>query len=237
GGWKRSTVGTSVKAGGPNYLIPLTDWETAPARVEAALAPRVERFVAEAARVAGTDSEYVRRAAGSDAAAWRDEFGAVRDVSGLAAERNWLRYLPVPVWVRDAGDRPPAELLRVVMAGLLAGSAMRVSTARVLAAELTGLLMRTGVPVHLESDDEWVAAVQREVPSRVRLIGGDAAAFAAAIGGRADVAVYAQLVVEAGRVELLTFLREQSISMTAHRFGTPSPVADQVVTNGVRPHL
>ena len=27
GGWKKSTVGSGTKAGGPNYLVALTDWE------------------------------------------------------------------------------------------------------------------------------------------------------------------------------------------------------------------
>jgi RHH-type proline utilization regulon transcriptional repressor/proline dehydrogenase/delta 1-pyrroline-5-carboxylate dehydrogenase len=35
-------------------------------------------------------------------------------------------------------------------------------------------------------------------------------------------------VTEAGRLELLPFLREQAVSITAHRFGTPirTPVDD-----------
>jgi RHH-type proline utilization regulon transcriptional repressor/proline dehydrogenase/delta 1-pyrroline-5-carboxylate dehydrogenase len=59
--------------------------------------------------------------------------------------------------------------------------------------------------------------------SRIRLIGGDPTALAGAIGGRADIALYSGPVTTAGRVELLPFLREQSVSITAHRFGTLDP--------------
>ncbi|WP_162149078.1 hypothetical protein, partial [Arthrobacter sp. H41] len=64
---------------------------------------------------------------------------------------------------------------------------------------------------------------------RIRLIGGNAKALAAATGGRPDIAVYSQPVTEAGRVELLPFLHEQAVSITAHRFGTPSELADGVI--------
>ena len=39
------------------------------------------------------------------------------------------------------------------------------------------------------------------------------------------VAIYAGDVTESGRVEMLPFLREQAISITAHRFGTPHRLA------------
>lgn len=57
-------------------------------------------------------------------------------------------------------------------------------------------------------------------------MGGERKAFADSSSGRADIALYAQPVVEAGRVELLTVLREQAAAITAHRFGSPAPVAE-----------
>jgi len=43
------------------------------------------------------------------------------------------------------------------------------------------------------------------------------------------VAVYAEPVTEAGRIEMLPFLREQAVSITAHRFGTPNHLTDDLV--------
>jgi len=54
------------------------------------------------------------------------------------------------------------------------------------------------------------------------LVGGDASALATACEGRVGLAVWADPVTEAGRVELLPFLHEQAVSMTAHRFGSPT---------------
>ena len=63
-------------------------------------------------------------------------------------------------------------------------------------------------------------------PARVRLLGGSRTEFAEASDGRPDVALYAHPVVEAGRVELLTFLREQAVAITAHRFGSPTALTE-----------
>ena len=49
------------------------------------------------------------------------------------------------------------------------------------------------------------------------------------LGESPDVAVYAGPVVSAGEVELLPFVHEQAISVTAHRFGTPDHLTDGVI--------
>ncbi|MWV57582.1 bifunctional proline dehydrogenase/L-glutamate gamma-semialdehyde dehydrogenase [Rathayibacter sp. VKM Ac-2754] len=54
-------------------------------------------------------------------------------------------------------------------------------------------------------------------------------ALAEALGGSPDVAIYADPITPAGRVELLPFLREQAISITNHRFGNPIALSDEVV--------
>jgi RHH-type proline utilization regulon transcriptional repressor/proline dehydrogenase/delta 1-pyrroline-5-carboxylate dehydrogenase len=50
-----------------------------------------------------------------------------------------------------------------------------------------------------------------------------------AAGGSPEIAVYGSDVVSAGRVELLTFLREQAVSITAHRYGTPNHLSDALI--------
>ena len=57
------------------------------------------------------------------------------------------------------------------------------------------------------------------ISSRPALV--TAADLAFAIEGTPDVAVWAGPVTSAGRLEMLPFLREQAVSITAHRFGNP----------------
>ena len=238
GGWKKSAVGAGTKAGGPNYLMGLGGWE--PATAASAGAPVEDPAAAELLSVAlagGSLSEqesgFLQRALRSDAAAWAGEFGTAKDVSALSAERNVFRYRPLPVIVRLSAGAPLVQLIRVLAAGLAAGSALRVSTAVQLPAALAAALSGRGVPVDTEDDAAWLASVSMLSPAsgaaRIRLIGGDATALAQALGGRPDVAVYANPVTEAGRVEMLPFLHEQAISITAHRFGTPNHLSDALI--------
>jgi RHH-type proline utilization regulon transcriptional repressor/proline dehydrogenase/delta 1-pyrroline-5-carboxylate dehydrogenase len=59
-----------------------------------------------------------------------------------------------------------------------------------------------------------------------RTLGGQRLEFAEDSGGRPEIAVHAQPAVEAGRVELLAFVQEQAVAITAHRFGSPTPVME-----------
>ncbi|MFI6071870.1 bifunctional proline dehydrogenase/L-glutamate gamma-semialdehyde dehydrogenase [Actinoplanes sp. NPDC051343] len=219
GGWKRSAVGPGTKAGGPNYLVGLSGWRSAPSGADGSIGTASVRTLLQAARetLSPTDLAFVTRAARSDAAAWERSFGTAADVSGLSAERNVLRYLPHPVTIRLAADGSVAALVRVVAAGLLSGAPLKVSVASPVA-----------LPIETTVEDDATFAAGLTA-GRVRLIGGSAAALAAATDGRPDLAVWAGPVTEAGRIELLVFVREQAVSITAHRFGNPDRLAYDVL--------
>jgi RHH-type proline utilization regulon transcriptional repressor/proline dehydrogenase/delta 1-pyrroline-5-carboxylate dehydrogenase len=241
GGWKASSVGPGYKAGGPNALLALGSWSPVPAPVSGDL-----RLTGLEARVVGVieacqpslgydEFDLVRRGALSDAAAWDAEFGTVRDVSALGVERDVLRYRPATVVVRLAEGGSLAELVRVLAAGVLARASVRVSSSVPLPAGLIPLVGATdlgGAPllsisgVDVESDAAFAARVVANRPARIRLIGGGrdgGDALARAAGGAVEVAIWADPVTTAGRIELLPFLLEQAVSVTAHRFGAPDP--------------
>jgi len=241
GGWKKSAVGAGTKAGGPNYLVGLGEWVSKPSTAggtpAAAPAHSGVRRIEDAAKGFLTAEELapLQRALASDARAWAEEFGIAKDVSGLSAERNVFRYRALPVTVRLAEGESPADLVRTVAAGVLAGSALTVSTAVELPAQLRAVLSGLGITATVENDADWLAsagtlaAAGKLSGARIRLIGGDPKALAEATGGRPDLAVYFHPVTEAGRVELLPFLHEQAISITAHRFGTPNHISDALI--------
>jgi RHH-type proline utilization regulon transcriptional repressor/proline dehydrogenase/delta 1-pyrroline-5-carboxylate dehydrogenase len=70
---------------------------------------------------------------------------------------------------------------------------------------------------------------------RARIIGTAAsrsevhAALAWAVDGDPDLAIYSGEVTQSGRIELLPFLHEQAISITAHRFGNPDAWSADVI--------
>ena len=235
GGWKRSAVGTGTKAGGPNYLMALTDWDSAVATASAPLGPLAQCLL-DSARAAGlADIDRLERSLASDAHAWASEFGATRDVSGIAAERNVFRYWPHPLTIRlDSGA--VTDLVRVVAAGLVAGADLAVSSDISLPDPVSDALDDAGVTVWIEDADSWARRLRSLDGGRVRLLGGDVEEAHLTVAGRPDVAFHAQPVTEAGRVEMLPFLREQAVSITAHRFGNPARLAQSALPEVERAH-
>ena len=258
GGWKRSSVGAGAKAGGPNYLIGLGAWRASRGlHGSTTLHLRgLDSRITDVIEAAQPSLDYeafesLRRAALSDAIAWDREYGQVKDVSKLRVERNLFRYRPVPhVAVRATADAPWHALLRVALAGLRSGASVVLSAPAGLPAAVRRVLTDQQVPVFVETDDEWLERMSRPAstvdsatapdaasqrPTRARLIGGAESvaalhrALAARIGGDPDLAVYDSEVTTAGRLELLPFLREQSITITAHRFGNPDDWSDGVI--------
>ncbi|WP_416393439.1 MULTISPECIES: proline dehydrogenase family protein [unclassified Curtobacterium] len=270
GGWKRSSVGTGTKPGGPMDVATLGRWEPTPRTVHKSiqlhgLPPRVTAVI-EAARSGLSFEEFdqVRAGALSDVRARESEFGVTHDPAGLVVERNVLRWRPQSVIVRHAEGAPAGDLVRVLVAATAARADLLVSTARPLPGPLTQLLASSRSPLcvvdHLvESDDEFlrrattgdlfrpdwssgddapqdaleaVLAQGQDRPThtafggpgaRIRLIGGDPLALEEALGAGVDVAIHDAPVVEAGMIEMLPFLREQTVSITAHRFGDLDP--------------
>jgi RHH-type proline utilization regulon transcriptional repressor/proline dehydrogenase/delta 1-pyrroline-5-carboxylate dehydrogenase len=246
GGWKRSTVGAGAKAGGPNYLIGLGSWRPtasgapSPTLHLRGLDSRITAIIEAAQPVLDYDRfEWLRRAALSDAVEWNRDFGQVKDASRLKLERNLFRYRPVDVAVRAAAGADVQEVLRVVVAGIRSGSSFLLSSADGLPTEVRRAIGEAGVAVSVETDVEWLQRMTEDAasprPARARLIGDPDAvrvlrdALALATSGDPDLAVYANPVTTAGRIELLPFLREQAIAITAHRFGNPDPWSRDVI--------
>jgi RHH-type proline utilization regulon transcriptional repressor/proline dehydrogenase/delta 1-pyrroline-5-carboxylate dehydrogenase len=244
GGWKRSSVGAGHKAGGRNYLFGLGSWVSDAGSSSASLHlrgldSRVSRVI-ESAQPSLDYREFdlVRRSALSDAIAWANEFGVVRDAADLGVERNLFRYRPARVSIRLGEGAGIAGLLRVLAAATLVRGRFDVSTPTQLPRPLREALHEVGAAEVVESDDAWRqrvstsgAAVDPEGPpaERIRLIGGDATALARALADRIDVAVFSELVTASGRVELLPFVKEQAISITNHRFGSPTGLSAGVI--------
>jgi len=242
GGWKRSSIGPGTKAGGPNYLLGLTNWTDAPDTLPT---PKQERSTALTAAAAAfleaEDTRWLNTAIGHDTDAV-DTYTGQRDVSTLKVEINALRYRPVPVTIRlsDATSWGLAQAVRVALAG------MRVQQA-VATGEGTGVLPINTISVPVDAPEEiaeafadtntdvvfedtagWVqhAKILAEGDptvgtQRIRLIGdAETANTIAAVAHRPETAIYRQPVTSAGRLEMLPFIREQAVTMTAHRFGT-----------------
>jgi len=229
GGMGRSCVGPGLKAGGPNYVAGLMDFSDLPAPAGAAAAAPEHVDLAALARhlPAAGDGPRLRAALASYDRAWCSEFSREHDALRLLGQDNLRRYLP------------HAEVcVRIVAADAWWDVVARVAAARVTGARVLASLAPDHPPAwHDELDrwtEDWAAGIEIVVEEdgavaerlatapdlrlryagRERVPAGVRRAAAAAGVWIADVPVVGE-----GRVELLWYLREQTLSHDYHRYG------------------
>ena len=239
GGWKKSSVGLGSKAGGPNYLMLFGTWsdaygtEGAPAPKNAISSPAAGLLTAvrENELLSAEDLDWVRTAAADDAHWWAEEFGAAKDRTGLDSEANIFRYRSQEVLLRFSEDAPVREVVRTLAAATVTGSPVSISYAPSVSDEtkkaLTALAGELGLTLAREADANFAAELAAGscdvgVGARVRVVGTLSAEVREKLAPRPEVALLDDAVTSSGRVELRYWVKEQSVSMTLHRFGNPS---------------
>ena len=198
GGWKRSSLGPTAKAGGPNYLIGLRRWRDAG-----------EVGVEE------TERGYHHW--------WEVHFGRVTEMAGLRSESNGFRYRPFTpgVVVRAGPEVPDDQLRKALAAAAVTGTPVQLSVGAArpgLDAGLDAGPGTAGAVVRVESAGSLVASLPARPGVRLRLLG---AAEPEVLAGAAEhgVTVLDEPISSHGRVELVRWLREQVVARSLHRYG------------------
>lgn len=233
GGWNEAVMGLAALRGGPHWLLAQGSWKLRSGQRSETLhlrglMPEVVLLIEAAQPELGYEEfDEIRRAALTDQLTWQTDLGVIEDGIGLGVERNALRTFPVSAQIRLAEDGSLAGLVRVLAAALRTRAPVTVSTGAVLPPAVLELLTSQGIDVSLERDDAWLERLAIDGPagpggsvaSRIRLIGGDRVRVAEWMGGLDRSALWAEPVTMAGPVELLSLLREQSVSVRAERHG------------------
>ena len=216
GGWKRSCFGPGAKAGGPNYVAQFGHWND---RGEPARRMPVPGPVEGLLGAIGRDG--LRVAAESDAYWMAREFGVAHDPSALACEGNRFRYRPFRrALVRAASSIE--DTARMVLAGVAAGCRVELSIVPDGPVEP----WMEGFALWRESEAQLGGRLARSNYGLVRAAGCGSGLHAAAV--EAGVRLVASAPVKNGRIEILPFLREQSVSETRHRHGSVLPTPEEL---------
>jgi RHH-type transcriptional regulator, proline utilization regulon repressor / proline dehydrogenase / delta 1-pyrroline-5-carboxylate dehydrogenase len=234
GGWKRSAVGATAKAGGPHYLTAFGTFDRRRREeLPVAVAPNdpFVREIVEAASAHDGEEErnFLLRAVASDEEAWVTHFGRGLDESGVGVERNIFRYRPATTTIRASALTPVSEIARVILAARSVGASVELSVTNRLPEDFLRALTRAGKgnwqpsAVVVEGELDFVKRVATSPPARIRLLRGSEAVMQVHFDGNPEVAIWSGPVTESGRVEALPFVLEQAVSMTVHRFGTLDP--------------
>jgi RHH-type proline utilization regulon transcriptional repressor/proline dehydrogenase/delta 1-pyrroline-5-carboxylate dehydrogenase len=235
GGMGKSVFGPGVKAGGPNYVALLMDFEDAGV-TGGAVPPPGDPMVARlcdhvrqssAGPLAGLDAAQALHAAGSYSQRFCEEFGKSHDHFKLIGQDNFRRYLPV----RELRVRvhPQDSLLSIfarLCAARIAGCRITVSAPpgchRAALDRLEELTEPWAGAVEFveETDEELAAVIRGRQTDRIRYAAPDhvppAVQQAAAETG---IFLATEPVSLVGRRELLWYVQEQSLSADYHRYG------------------
>ena len=229
GGRGKSVFGAGMKAGGPNYVAQFMDFADEPV-VRKSIKPSDPSLVALCggllARKNG-DAERIIKAIVSCETAQREEFGGEHDHFKLVGQDNVRRYRPFDnVCVRVHGQDSTFDLFVRACAAHLAGARVTVSVSTGTVSGPAKLLEELteawagAIEFIEESDEQLVARIRGRQTERVRFAAPDRVPLAVLrAGNEAGGCVISGPVSGLGRLEMLWYLREQSVSTDYHRYG------------------
>ncbi len=240
GGMGKSAFGPGIKAGGPNYVAQLLDFQpsgeiaVSDSIADEALAGLAVSLQADddflATRLDAAEIDAIITTIGSYDLAVREEFGREHDHFRLVGQDNLRRYLPVDeLRIRLHADDTTFEVFARVCAARAAGGRITVSSPPDLPDRLRGvvevievLTEPWGARIEFveETDDELVDAIRSQRTERVRYAAPDRAPESVLQApGDSGIYIARTPVLPIGRIELLWYLREQSVSDDYHRYG------------------
>ncbi len=236
GGMGKSVFGTGMKAGGPNYVAQFMNFTDVPAKTVIRPSEPSPRELCEALLAKkSADAERIVAAIASCEAALRDEFGREHDHFKLVGQDNVRRYLPCQnVRVRVHAGDSAFEIFTRVCAAHIAGCRVAVSVPpgdRLPPVELLEELTESwagAIEFVEETDEQLAAAIRAGQTDRVRFAAPDRASpVVLHAGNEACGCVVSTPVSGEGRLEMLWYLREQSVSTDYHRYGNLGLRADE----------
>ncbi len=224
GGWKESCVGPGPKAGGPNYVATFCKWtEHGLPSLRSRPTEPVRAAVLELGRRLDDQATIEQLQAGAESYAhwWQQEFSMSHDPSQIHGETNDFRYRCRPWHVLRLGDESQPENQIVVALNMIA--CLTVGTELAISCSqrddwLSDVCERLDVDCVVEAPEELAARLAKRRGGTLRILGDyDEHAFAPAVIG--NVPILNPQVFLNGRIELLNYLKEQSVTETVHRYG------------------
>ncbi|GHT78433.1 proline dehydrogenase [Bacteroidia bacterium] len=197
GGMKRSAFGGGIKAGGPNYVSCFVEF------TEKELSNRLD----------------VARA--SYRQAWENEFSQVKDVSHIYGEENVFRYLPLKRMgfrVRETDNLE--DIFMVLMAAAITQTPLTVSLSidNPQRMKIEELAHELGIGGIVQDEQSFIAEMDKYERIRTCSPGLPDAFYQKAAQLGKHIASAKPLAE--GRLELLHYLKEQSIAYEYHRYGS-----------------
>ena len=205
GGMKLSAFGGGIKAGGPNYVTCFLN---------------IEESVNN-----NDDNTRIKTAIESYWLNWKMEFSQERDINNIIGEENIFRYLPLKNCVlRVQPHDKTLDVLMIIVAACVADTPITVSVEETdkerISSNISALTTNKVIRFEITTQDEPSFIDEMSKYERIRTcsphISDEIYKKAAELGKYIATAP----PVAEGRVELLHYLKEQSITFEYHRYGS-----------------
>ena len=235
GGMGKSVFGPGMKAGGPNYVAQFMDFQDAPVSAPAKMPtqPTLLALAEGLTQKKPAEAGRIITAILSCENAFQEEFGAEHDHFKLVGQDNVRRYLPVGnVRIRVHADDSAFDVFTRVCAAHVAGCRVTVSAlAKLTVVSLLEELTEAwagAVEFVEETDAQLVQAIRDGQTARVRFARPEHAPLDVLQAGNAAGGIVISTPVSGeGRLEMLWYFHEQSISTDYHRYGNLGLRADE----------
>ena len=221
GGMKLSAFGGGIKAGGPNYV-------TCFLNIREGRMPRIEgpedvAFSSFSVLLKSmTKRQRFIAAVRSYWYHWETEFSQERDVNQITGEENIFRYLPLKnCVVRVRASDKLCELLMTIAASCIAGTPVTISISPndPKCAQIQQLAaLREKLTVVLEEEETFIDTMAKF--ERIRTCSPKIAKEIYKKAAELGKYIATAPPLSEGRLEMLHFLKEQSITYEYHRYGS-----------------
>ena len=219
GGWKNSCIGPGSKAGGPNYVSLFCNWtQTDDPKLQDRIPQSISDWIE---RSCSDPNQQARITAAAESCQfwWNREFSMAHDPSKVHGETNEFRYRKRPwhlVRVESVDEATADHLLKIAVACRIADVELRISVNDSF--EFESMLGSFAAKWSRESSDEFCAGCKSMDSGSISHFGTKPRARFKEVLNERNIPISGEPVSN-GRILLLTFLREQSVTETVHRYG------------------
>ena len=218
GGIKLSAFGGGAKAGGPNYALQFTQIEEAAVEQDVKWQSMFSTYLLDE-----RERRRLNFAFDTYKSAWKTIFSKEVDSNQLVGESNTFRYLPLKrLVVRINATTALVDLLLILqaLAVLDSKAVLSIDTNTTLIDKIKEICLEERLPhqVLIEDEDSFICSIDGY--DRIRYSSQKVSDAVYLQAGKIGVHLVTTRPIVEGRIELLSYLQEQSISYEYHRYGS-----------------
>ncbi len=224
GGMKRSAFGGGIKAGSRNYVSCFVEISDNTKKTLKAKTSSLFKEISE--NLSTPEKARFNSAVESYSDNWKNEFSLELDTHNLMGEKNTFRYLPLKsMALRVNAEDELGDILMILAAAKTVNTPITISiSSEDKKLETLKKCAKDECTIVIQSETEFI--IEMDKYDRIRTcsnhLSGDVYNKAAKLGKY--IATTKPLIE--GRIELLNYVKEQSIAFEYHRYGSITEMID-----------